>query len=266
MATMNETQTLPVCSHGVPFSSDKPCFDCCSESKACGEVLCEGCDECEKRPVARTTNPGTLTLAEMKARVAAYDAKLHEPCEHGYDGAFPTCAEVKCSHGIYAYVDGCRLCHAEKHGEDRDLYCERCADEETAFNHEHDAIETLREEIRRQEEAAVPRCEHGTVVRDGVVCSDCEAEAECSHHEAKGDCERCEMEEAEEEEGSFTAVKGERSFEMILHQLMENAEGVERVSTFECRGILTRNKGLCIELANGTNFQVTIVRDSRERY
>ncbi len=39
-----------------------------------------------------------------------------------------------------------------------------------------------------------------------------------------------------------------------------HAEGVERVTSFEEAGIMTSDKGMVIQMENGSEFQVTIVQ------
>lgn len=61
----------------------------------------------------------------------------------------------------------------------------------------------------------------------------------------------------------------EREFQDLLQTLIEDdsiecvdeLEGAS-VATFEEGGILTRNKGLTISLADGSEFQITIVQSS----
>jgi hypothetical protein len=40
----------------------------------------------------------------------------------------------------------------------------------------------------------------------------------------------------------------------------EHVQFAEQVSTFAESGVLTRNKGLCVTMADGSEFQLTIVR------
>ncbi|CAG0985914.1 hypothetical protein PHYC_02022 [Phycisphaerales bacterium] len=46
----------------------------------------------------------------------------------------------------------------------------------------------------------------------------------------------------------------------IASDIAENAQGFETVTTFEAAGLLTRNEGLVLRLADGGEFQVTIVQ------
>lgn len=42
--------------------------------------------------------------------------------------------------------------------------------------------------------------------------------------------------------------------------LFVGMEGVDSVSTFQDAGVLTRNKGLVVEMLDGSEYQVTIVK------
>lgn len=43
----------------------------------------------------------------------------------------------------------------------------------------------------------------------------------------------------------------------------EGPKNIARVATFEQRGVLTRNNGLVVTLADGSEYQVTIVQSKR---
>lgn len=47
-----------------------------------------------------------------------------------------------------------------------------------------------------------------------------------------------------------------------LADLAMDLEGVRSISTFEDRGLLTRNQGLVVEFEDGTEFQVAIVQSA----
>lgn len=48
-----------------------------------------------------------------------------------------------------------------------------------------------------------------------------------------------------------------------LSAILENKSAVRSVSTFDAAGLLTRDKGLVLRLANGQEFQVTVVESTR---
>ncbi len=57
----------------------------------------------------------------------------------------------------------------------------------------------------------------------------------------------------------------ERGLETRLARILENALDRRggQVDTFEARGLLTRDRGLVVRLANGQEFQLTIVESTR---
>jgi hypothetical protein len=48
-----------------------------------------------------------------------------------------------------------------------------------------------------------------------------------------------------------------------LREIVLDKLPIVRTCTFHERGVLTRNKGLIVELANGDEFQITIVQSER---
>jgi hypothetical protein len=57
----------------------------------------------------------------------------------------------------------------------------------------------------------------------------------------------------------------ERGFESKLQRLLERVldERGGQVGTFKDHGVLTMNRGLVVSLANGQEFQLTIVESTR---
>jgi len=55
----------------------------------------------------------------------------------------------------------------------------------------------------------------------------------------------------------------ERGLERRLAAMLQSKPQVRNDGTFEEHGVLTRNRGLVIELENGQEFQVTIVESTR---
>ena len=53
--------------------------------------------------------------------------------------------------------------------------------------------------------------------------------------------------------------------EMVADNFSEEFSSLENVSTFEESGILTTNKGLVIRLADGSEYQLTIVKSKNAR-
>ena len=56
----------------------------------------------------------------------------------------------------------------------------------------------------------------------------------------------------------------ERAFAELLREVLDesgnDAQAFRRIETFEEAGILTLNAGLVVELTDGTEYQITIVR------
>lgn len=69
------------------------------------------------------------------------------------------------------------------------------------------------------------------------------------------------MEEDFEEEIEEREEIGERDFEEILGDWLEQQKEVKRINTFEENALLTRNKGIVVELDSGEVFQLTIVKN-----
>ena len=55
----------------------------------------------------------------------------------------------------------------------------------------------------------------------------------------------------------------ERGLERRLANLLQSKPRVRNAGTFEDHGVLTNNRGLVLELANGQEFQITIVESTR---
>ena len=55
----------------------------------------------------------------------------------------------------------------------------------------------------------------------------------------------------------------ENEFETMLYELLQDDEAapeIARVQTFEEAGLLTNNRGVVVHTADGSTFQVTIVK------
>ena len=59
---------------------------------------------------------------------------------------------------------------------------------------------------------------------------------------------------------SFSEVTSESKLESVLKDTFEQTEGVNWVSTFDERGLLTRDNGIVLRLENGAEFQITLVK------
>lgn len=60
----------------------------------------------------------------------------------------------------------------------------------------------------------------------------------------------------------FTVLE---SAQNVATDLVDDAPAVTRVATFEGDGVLTTDRGLVVRLADGSEFQITIVQSRRAR-
>ena len=91
---------------------------------------------------------------------------------------------------------------------------------------------------------------------------------ECGETIVAGECKRIDGErlclECAEARGTQPA-EFERRLQHVLEHVDEDEESVIggcRVTTFSDAGLLTRDRGLVVTLADGSEFQVTIVRSN----
>lgn len=85
------------------------------------------------------------------------------------------------------------------------------------------------------------------------------------------DCEfvdrtdRDEIDEDDEEATDDDDEFDEEGVVDLLEDLLENEDGIRRVESFEDVGMLTYNKGVVVQMRNGAEFQITVVRSKNAK-
>lgn len=55
-------------------------------------------------------------------------------------------------------------------------------------------------------------------------------------------------------------MRSDEMVELLSDIVYDEMEGVRNVKTFDEAGLLTRNKGIVINLTDGSEFQITIIK------